>query len=391
MKNQQVINQTQYNEKPLSGIFDAELLKKVSHLKNQDDANGDGKSRQVSLALGELGYASRGLCISEQSDIVQLPAFLETRFDWIYRHLQSAGLNPSANIVWDESLETTGKIIADNPGIEAVLYMFGRKAHSVFPDEKRIWATELANSKNDFMKLCASLEVSIPKTFCYDRKAELPALDTFEYPVFLKSDVSVAGYGVVECADADSLKKALENVGDQVRFQVQKKVANLIASINVQYRAVRGKAKRFAITEQVLEKGTYHIGNRYPALINPWSATDVIASVLSNMGVAGIFAFDVVIDNRGRTFVIECNPRFNGATTPTLVAKKLSIDNWQAVTFKHYGDLNQLDLGKFLYNSEKKSGAVVLTWGVEHKLGILIAGTEVEQAQIVSGLKNILA
>lgn len=202
MENQQVINQTQYNEKPLAGIFDLNYWKSFP-FKNQNDANGDGKSRQVSLALGELGYASRGLCISAQSDIVQLPAFLELRFDWIYRHLRKVGLNPSANIVWDESLETTGKIIAEHPGIEAVLYMFGRKAHSVFPDEKRIWATELANSKMILWNCVLPLEVAIPKTFCYDCKADLPALDTFEYPVFLKSDVSVAGYGVVECVDAD--------------------------------------------------------------------------------------------------------------------------------------------------------------------------------------------
>lgn len=391
MKNQQVINQTQYNEKPLEGIFDQELLGKLAHLRNQTDANGDGKSRQVSLALGELGYASRGLCISQENDLVQLPAFLEPRFDWIYRHLVAVGLKPSRQIIWDERLETTGELVAKENNLEPVLYMFGRKAHSIMPDEKRIMATEMANSKNDFMHLCASLGVMIPETFLYNSKTELADLKVFDYPVFLKSDVSVAGYGVVECTDAKALSEALANVEVGVRFQIQTKVRNVIASVNVQYRGINGRAKRFAISEQVLKQGKFHVGNRFPAALSPWEATDGIASVLARLGVKGIFAFDVVIDNRGRAFIIECNPRFNGASTPTLVGMSLGASAWQALTFDYHNDLNRLDLGKYAYSPKTKSGAVVLTWGVENKLGVMLIGSDTEQSKIKEGIKKVLS
>lgn len=384
------INQTQYGEKPFEGILDAELLKKIAKVKDEPDLNNDGKSRQVSLALGELGYASRGLCISKPSDVVFLPKFLEDRFSWIYEHYCKCGLNPTQNIIWNEDLAVTGKFVKNYPNFEPLFYMFADKAHEFFPNQKRLEATKLANSKNGFMQLCNSLGVVIPETKCFTKKSELAELNELNYPVYLKSDVSVAGYGVVRCCDEQELEKALINVSEKVRFQIQEEVSDVVSSVNVQYLAQNGVSHRLAITEQILEDGKYHVGNRFPAEIAPWGATDGIAYVLARLGVEGIYAFDVVVDKKGKAFVIECNPRFNGASTPTLVAESINAHEWRAVTLKYHNDLNRVDFGNALFNPKTNKGAVVITWGIENKLGILIVGNYREQIQIESELKAFL-
>ncbi len=42
---------------------------------------------------------------------------------------------------------------------------------------------------------------------------------------------------------------------------------------------------------------------------------------------------------------VECNPRFNGASYPTVIAQKLDIPEWSAMTFKtRYRKLSDLDI-----------------------------------------------
>jgi len=98
-------------------------------------------------------------------------------------------------------------------------------------------------------------------------------------------------------------------------------------------------------------------------------------------GMKGIFAFDVAIaqTTSGLRFpAIECNPRFNGATYPTLIAQKLQIPEWSAITFptRHRNQKN-IDLRDIEYDHKSGEGAVLVNWGtvLEGKLVILMAGS----------------
>lgn len=67
----------------------------------------------------------------------------------------------------------------------------------------------------------------------------------------------------------------------------------------------------------------------------------------------GIFAFDVAVvqTDKGLRFpAIECNPRFNGATYPTLIAQKLGIREWSAFACAtQQRDLEDIDISDIAF------------------------------------------
>jgi hypothetical protein len=105
-----------------------------------------------------------------------------------------------------------------------------------------------------------------------------------------------------------------------------------------------------------------------------------MAQWLYEQGMQGVFAFDVALverDGRADYLAIECNPRFNGASYPTAVAKKLGIGHWTTRLFKtEYRSLADIDLTGLEYDQAFGQGIVLVNWGpiLVGKLSILIAG-----------------
>ena len=101
---------------------------------------------------------------------------------------------------------------------------------------------------------------------------------------------------------------------------------------------------------------------------------------LSDRGIKGIFAFEVaVVDTADglRFSAIECNPRFNGASYPTVIAQKLDIPEWTARTFStRHRKLSDIDLSDIEYDTKIVEGLVIIHWGIllEGKLVLLLAG-----------------
>ena len=127
--------------------------------------------------------------------------------------------------------------------------------------------------------------------------------------------------------------------------------------------------------------GFVHQGNRVPARYAPWETVEPMAIWLKNHGIKGIFAFDVAVvqTNRGLRFpAIECNPRYNGASYPTLIAQKLNIPEWSAKTFTtRYRSLSEIDLSDIEFDQSSGEGAIIVNWGtiLTGKLTILLAGS----------------
>jgi hypothetical protein len=150
--------------------------------------------------------------------------------------------------------------------------------------------------------------------------------------------------------------------------------------LNLQYRVINGRLLKMAASEQVLD-GCAHQGNRYPSTYAPWDVVDPMALWLKNRGIKGIFAFDVAViqtDDGIKFSAIECNPRFNGASYPTIIAQKLDIPEWSALTFKtrhrNFSDLNLQDLE---FDMKTGEGVVIVNWGtlLKGKLVLLLAGS----------------
>jgi len=326
--------------------------------------------------VGNHLYSGRALGLSEPWDIIQLHPDLQPLWSDIKQHYRRIGLNHTENIVWDLNLKELGAHVGFHPSV----FYFGPYECQYWGDYEWLNTVEYINSKNNFMALAEELGMDVPKTRCFDNVAAIDpdVMQDFVYPCYLKAAISVSGVGIYRCAEQSELIEALGHFAEHVPVQVQEEIIT-DTFLNMQYQVVNNNVVRLAASEQVLD-GFVHQGNRVPASHEPWEAVDIMAHWLKDHGMKGIFAFDVAIvqTERGLRFsAIECNPRFNGASYPTMIAQKLNILEWSAVNFStQYRALSDIDLQGIEFDAKTGEGAIIVNWGtvLAGKIVILMAG-----------------
>jgi hypothetical protein len=339
--------------------------------------------------VGNHLYSGRALGISETWDIVQLHPLLQPLYPAISSHYKNIGLPFSENIIWDIGLNH----LSAHQGYEPSVFFFGPNEHHNWQDKRWAQSVEYINSKNNFMSLARELSIDIPYTECFDNitAIEDDDIDNFIYPCYLKAAISVSGVGIYRCEDNNEFRKAMALFETSVPVQVQEEIRS-DTFLNMQYRIVNDTVVRLAASEQILD-GFVHQGNRVPASHEPWKAVEDMAIWLLNNGMKGIFAFDVAVvqTDRGLRFpAIECNPRFNGASYPTIIAQKMGIDEWSAITLStHYRDLDNIHCEDLEYDHTSGEGIIIVNWGtvLEGKLMVLLAGDKDRQEALAVELE----
>ena len=343
-------------------------------------------------------YSGRVLGLTEPDDIIQLHPDLKSQWNLITEHYTRIGLSYSKNVIWDVSLS----VLEDYPNYDVSLFFFGNATTGISYDEdwfRRLdsdWfkVVKFINSKNNFIKLAQELGVSVPKTFCIENKAAIKDLTQFPYPCYLKPAVSVDGAGISRCENQQKLKYVLRMLFDDVPLQIQEEVS-ASSFLNLQYRVTTSGLERLATTSQILD-GCAHNGNRYPSMHQPWETVEPMAKWMAQRGMKEVFAFDVaVVEDAAQTryLAIECNPRFNGASYPTGIAKKLNITSWTCETFTtQYHSLEKLNLSDIEFDPKSGTGAVVVNWGsiLVGKISVLLAGSVQKQNEFRVVLKQRL-
>jgi hypothetical protein len=332
--------------------------------------------------VGNHLYSGRVLGMTEPGDLVQLHPQLRSQWPHIREHYGRIGLAHSGRVIWSVDY---GQFLG-HPDYLPSVFFFGPEPAATSPDPG--WESTVAfiNSKNNFMTLAEKLGLDVPKTWCFARPSQVQRPEQFPYPCYLKAAVSVAGVGIFRCADAAELASRLDQFDRDTPVQVQEEIATELF-LNLQYRVTDQGLERYAASEQVLD-GFTHIGNRYPASHQPWKSVETMAIWLWKRGMRDVFAFDVgVVETPEGTRYrpIECNPRFNGASYPTGVAKKLGAEEWLALNCgTSLRDLQNLNLSGLEFNPKIKKGIALVNWGsiLAGKLGVLIAGTRAEQAAL---------
>ena len=349
--------------------------------------------------IGNHLYSGRILGTSEPEDSIQLHPDLKPEWEAIVAHYDRIGLSHSTNVIWDVALQ----IIEDYPTYAPSVFYFGDANHNHQIDDgwfKNIdpeWygVVDYINSKNNFMAKAYELGVPVPWTQCFDNKAAVNLDDDYPYPCYLKPAVSVDGMGIVRCENKEALQAALANSSDNVPLQIQEEIITQ-TFLNLQYRVTANGLQRFACTEQILDNCT-HVGNRYPSSHEPWDKVEPMAQWMAERGMKEIFAFDVAVvpDDEGNRYLsLECNPRFNGASYPTGIAKKLKLENWSGETFTtKFRHLQDLDLQDLEFDPNTGTGIVLVNWGsiLVGKIVILLAGSIEEQERLRIQLKQRLS
>lgn len=356
----------------MSAALDQGHLHSEKYIINHDIMNctADG-------VVGNHLYSGRALGLSEPWDMIQIHPDLKPYWKDINAHYQRIGLRHSSQVIWDLDLKHLGQHIGYQPSV----FYFGPNECTFWGDQQWLSAVEYINSKNNFMTLAEELGVDVPKTLCFERVADISFDDMKKivYPCYLKAAISVSGVGIYRCANKKEFLVALSKFAEDVPVQIQEEVIT-DSFLNLQYRVIGDKVYRLTASEQILD-GYVHQGNRVPASHEPWAAVDPMAYWLRDQGIRGIFAFDVAImrTDKGLRFpAIECNPRFNGASYPTMIAQKLDIPEWSTITFStDYRSLEEIDLSGLEYDRRTGEGAIIVNWGTiaVGKLMILMAGS----------------
>lgn len=348
--------------------------------------------------LGNQLYCGRALGLTEPEDIIQLHPDLKSQWSAITSHYARIGLIHSKNVIWNVSRST----LADYPNYEISVFYFGDTTSLVsleadwFRQIDADWfnVVEFMNSKNNFIKLAQELGVSVPKTLCFENKGAIASFDELPLLCYLKPAVSVDGAGISRCENKRKLTQALKTLDDDVPLQIQEEIT-ASSFLNLQYGITGNGLERLLATEQVLN-GYAHCGNRCPTQHQPWETVEPIAEWMAQRGMKGIFAFDVAVveeENQTRYLAIECNPRFNGASYPTGIAKKLKLTHWSHETFTtEYRSLDQLDFSDIEFNPRTDTGVVIVNWGsiLVGRIGILLAGSVEQQNELRTFLKQRL-
>jgi len=339
--------------------------------------------------IGNHLYSGRALGMTEPGDVIQLHPDLKPEWPFITAHYDRIGLGYAGQVIW----HVQHRGLADHPEQDISVFYFGAGEQEARPDNSWYRVVHYINSKNNFMALADRLGVPVPQTRCFTDVADIDDGDIadFALPCYLKAAVSVSGVGIYRCEDEAALRAAMARFAPGIPVQLQAEVLTDVF-LNLQYEVTEQGLSRLAATEQVLN-GPVHQGNRYPARHEPWECVEPMAKWLYREGIRGIFAFDVaVIDEPSgvKYLAIECNPRFNGASYPTAIARKLGIQRWLARTFStKHRSLAHLDLTGLEYDASRREGVILVNWGpiLMGKTLFLLAGAPVAQERLALELR----
>lgn len=338
---------------------------------------------------GNYLYSGRALGITEAEDIICLHPLLKENIEEVLNHYKRIGLTCSEKILWTPGIPS----LKGYPGYTYSPFFYDRKAHNLAPSLQRLKVTEFINNKNNFIQLAKALEIPVPQTRCYTGPEEVK--DSISWPCYLKAAVSSGGKGIFRCRNREELNLFLSCYPPGSPVQVQEEIRGT-DFLNIQYRADNEGFYPLEITEQILENNT-HTGNSCPSVHRPWGVTDKMAQWLWKQGLRGIFAFDVAVteeEGKKHYLPLECNPRYNGATYPTLIAKKLGIKSWTSVILKcGYNSIQDLPLKEYEYNCQSESGIILVNWGTvtAGKLGVLAAGPQEKREEILKNFSHMTA
>ncbi|HEY9889047.1 MAG TPA: peptide ligase PGM1-related protein [Candidatus Obscuribacterales bacterium] len=349
-------------------------------------------------AISNHLYTSRALGLTSPQDKVQLPADLKPEWAAIVEHYAQIGLSHTHDVIWHVEMTALG----NHPNYEPSVYFFGDlvSPHDTYRRLFQQWdgrfceLVEFVNSKNNFIQLAEELGVPVPKTLRFNNLAAAQAWDDITFPCYVKPAVSDHGFGIMRCPDRVTLAQALAQLAPDEPLQLQAEV-QATAFLNLQYEVTAAGVEPLLVSEQILE-GCVHGGNRYPASHEPWDIVTPFAEWMGDRGMRGIFAVDVAVvpEATGTRYVaIECNPRYNGSSYPTVVAQRLGIPAWSSATYKTEArSLKDLDLRGLAFDPETGKGVVLVNWGtiLAGKISVLLAGSHVEQAAIDRAMRDRL-
>lgn len=330
-------------------------------------------------------YETRALGCSKPGDIIQLDPALQQDYPYAREHYRHIGLDCAEHVIWDLSVQAAN----DFPRHHFSVYLFTDEINAVRPDPKRLEATKLYLNKNSFIRLCQG-KAQAPKTFFGDTMQRAADYTYMAFPFYVKGAISSGGSSVYRCTTPKEAEQAIGRMHGE--YQLQEDV-EAIAFLSVQYTiTARGEVKYLMSTEQIID-GVAYAGTRYPTMYSPELAMYTIPCLAARDGVRGKLGIDVAVNAAGRYFALECNPRWNGALYPMVIAQRLGATQWSTTHMPvRARRLRDVALGELQYNPTRGTGAVLVNWGgIKYNwLELLLIGPKDVQQMLRTQLVRLL-
>ena len=348
--------------------------------------NHDILSCTREAAAGNQLYSGRALGMTSPDDLIQIHPLLEREWDAIDGHYDRVGLPHTSQVVWDVTIDR----LADYPDLRESLFFFGHKENRVRSHNAWQRVVTYINNRNHFVALAKHLRMDVPHTLCFHGKQWIAGIGTLPYPCYLKSSVPLAGKRIRRCETPSDLIQALAFFDEIMPLQIQEEIPADIY-LNLQYEASDERLERRQVTEYITLEHI-HRGIRFPARCEPWGSVEPMAEWLWREGLRGVFAFEVgvVEEVDGLRFILlQCTPRYDNASYPSEIARRLQIPQWLAKEYSGNHDrLADIDLSGIEYDPGRRSGIILVNWGtiVIGRLGVLIAGSRIEQKRLEAEL-----
>lgn len=300
---------------------------------------------------------------------------LEPELPAIRDHYTRLGIECADDVVFSVDLE----VISEFPDAQWSTYIFSEWHHRLRPDAARLAATARFDQKNEFIAWCRGKDFPIPATTQFAH-GELPRLNGFAMPMYVKASWSLGGYDVFRCGTVEELHEAIAQIdGD---YQLQETV-EAIAWLNVMY-SIEDNAVHVATTEQQLN-GSMWQGARFPSIHDPQSVSDPIADALADAGLVGLLGIDVAVLADGSCVAMEANPRTNASTYFQWTADRIDARQWVGCNVS----TRERSLEPVLRAVDDlvfdgSTGVVVTNWGpvLGGRVGMLFVGSEPEQHEL---------
>lgn len=214
-------------------------------------------------------------------------------------------------------------------------------------------------NKSNLQKLAKQLGINTPNNLIVNSQEELEkGMKSRNYPIVLKRDHGVSGWGVKICQNEEELMEGYNefksnlrkgNTLDIIKEGIKQALAFPVFThkedISIQD-YIDGETcshNIFASNGEVLSSYTHINEICYPAktgpscvirVINNDSINDAAKKIIKESNFTGFAGFDFMIDKEGTPYFIECNPR----PTPTTHLSHLCGGNLAAMLAKHLGE-----------------------------------------------------
>lgn len=141
------------------------------------------------------------------------------------------------------------------------------------------------------------------------------------YPLIVKPERCLAGYGLRKASNAKQLEKILNSIPSGEKFMIQQYIEGIAASASVM--STTSVARTLTLNEQLL--GDRNLGQRepfgYSGNVVPLKlprpiierCKEAVERVVNHFHLVGSNGVDFVITSEGQPKVVEVNPRFQGS------------------------------------------------------------------------------